>query len=43
MARGSASELEYRIFLARDLNFLDETTYKSPDGKLLEVKKCWPR
>jgi four helix bundle protein len=39
MATGSASELEYHILLAHDLNVLDEAAYKSLDDKVVEVKK----
>ena len=39
MATGSASELEYHILLAHELNFIDETTYKSLDDKVVEVRK----
>jgi four helix bundle protein len=38
-ATGSASELEYYILLAHDLNFLADETYRSLDCKVVEVKK----
>jgi len=39
IAAGSASELEYHFLLARDLNLLDETTYRQLNGSVVEVKR----
>ncbi len=39
IAMGSASELEYHLLLARDLNLLKPTDYESLAGDVCEVKK----
>lgn len=39
IARGSASETEYQLLLARDLGFLSESEYKSMEGKIVEVQR----
>jgi four helix bundle protein len=39
IARGSASELDYHLLLARDLNFLGEAVYKQLEIGLSEVKR----
>src|SRR5271156_6545044 len=39
MAMGSASELEYQLLLAHDLNFLRDPGYESLVGQVVEVKK----
>ncbi|SRR6266496_5828864 len=39
IARGSASELEYHILLARDLHLLNETAFHSLDAKVVEVER----
>ena len=39
IAGGSASELEYELLLAHDLNLLDETTYARLIGEVTEVKR----
>ena len=39
ISMGSASELEYHLLLARDLNYLDETTYQTLSLKTVEVKR----
>ena len=39
IARGSASELEYQLLLARDLDFLPNPEYQSLDDSLTEVQK----
>src|SRR5438132_9985253 len=39
IASGSASELDYQLLLARDLEFLDETDYKHIAGELLQLRK----
>lgn len=39
IAMGSASELDYHLLLARDLNFLSEATYKQLETGLSEVKR----
>ena len=36
---GSATELEYHLLLAFDLNFLQKETYVKMEGELVEVKK----
>jgi four helix bundle protein len=36
---GSASEVEYHIFLARDLNLLTKKIYDDLDGRIVEVKR----
>jgi four helix bundle protein len=39
IAMGSASELEYRILLARDLGYLPEANYLKLNAQLVEVKR----
>jgi four helix bundle protein len=39
IARGSASELEYHLLLARDLHFLNEATFDMLDAKVVEVER----
>ena len=39
IARGSASELEYHVLLARDLHLLNETVFHSLDSKVVEVER----
>ena len=39
IAMGSASELEYHLLLARDLNFLETTEYRELAGEVTEVKR----
>ena len=39
IAMGSASELEYHVLLARDLEFLKEADYSELNGKILEIKR----
>jgi four helix bundle protein len=39
IAMGSASELEYHLLLARDLNFLKDTEYEPLQAELIEVKR----
>ena len=39
IARGSASELEYHILLARDLQLLTEAVYCNLDSKVVEVER----
>jgi four helix bundle protein len=39
IARGSASELEYHILLARDLHLLNEVAFRSLDTKVVEVER----
>jgi len=36
---GSASEVEYHVLLARDLNLLSQKIYEDLDGRIVEVKK----
>jgi four helix bundle protein len=36
---GSASELEYQLLLAHDLNYLDQETYTKLHEKTTEVKR----
>jgi four helix bundle protein len=39
IARGSASELEYHLLLARDLQILDGDESKDLEAKVLEVQR----
>jgi len=39
MAFGSASELEYHLLLAYDLNYVSETEHQSLSKRLIEIKK----
>ncbi len=39
IAMGSASEVEYHLLLARDLNFLAENVYEDLAGNVVEIKK----
>ena len=39
IARGSASELEYHLLLARDLNLLAKDSFRKLDGQLTEVQR----
>jgi four helix bundle protein len=39
IAPGSASELEYRLWLNHDLGLLDGARYKRLSGEVIEVKK----
>ena len=39
IARGSASELEYHLLLARDLKLLANDTYQSFEKQLIEVQR----
>jgi four helix bundle protein len=39
IARGSASELEYHLLLARDLHFLNKATFDILDAKVVEVER----
>jgi len=39
IARGSASETEYHLLLARDLRFLSESDYASTEKKIVEVQR----
>jgi four helix bundle protein len=39
MSVGSASELEYHLLLAHDLNFLPDEDYFLLDNKVIEVKR----
>ena len=36
---GSASEVEYHVLLARDLNLLSQKIYEDLDGRIVEVKR----
>lgn len=38
IAKGSASELEYHFLLARDLQLVDESSYRDLNGSVVEVK-----
>jgi four helix bundle protein len=40
IASGSASERDYHLLLAKDLNYLAGNDYDSVGKKLLEVRKC---
>jgi four helix bundle protein len=39
MAMGSASELEYHLLLARDLNLLDSSRHQDLETRTIEVKR----
>lgn len=39
IARGSASELEYHLLLARDLHLLPDSDYKRLDKETTEIKR----
>ena len=39
IASGSASELDYHLLLARDLNYLGDNDYLSVSKQLLEVRR----
>jgi four helix bundle protein len=39
IARGSASELEYHLLLARDLQILSVEEFKDLEAKVLEVQR----
>ncbi len=39
IARGSASELEYHLLLARDLNLLAKESFRKLDGQVTEVQR----
>jgi len=39
IARGSASETEYHLLLAKDLRFLSESDYQSAEKKVIEVQR----
>jgi len=39
IARGSASELEYHLLLARDLRLLAEDGFRKLDGRVAEVQR----
>jgi len=39
IARGSASELEYHLLLARDLHLLNEAAFSRLDTKVVEVER----
>jgi four helix bundle protein len=41
IARGSASELECHLLLARDLRFLEEDQFGDLEAKVLEVQRMW--
>lgn len=38
-AMGSASELEYQLILARDLEYISHDTYESKNSELIEIKR----
>ena len=39
MARGSASELEYQILLARDLNIIESRQHEQLTQQAVEIKR----
>jgi four helix bundle protein len=39
IARGSASELEYHLLLAKDLRFLELNNFENMDGRVLEIQR----
>ena len=36
---GSASELEYQLLLANDLNYLPSNAYKTTNDELIQIKR----
>jgi four helix bundle protein len=38
-AMGSASELEYQLILARDLEYIAQDTYEKTNNELVEIKR----
>jgi four helix bundle protein len=38
-AMGSASELEYQLLLANDLNYLSPNAYKTTNNELIQIKR----
>jgi len=42
IARGSASEIEYHVLLARDLRYLREEEYRQLSAKRMNCNECWP-
>ena len=39
ISSGSASELEYYLILARDLNYIDNTTHNRLNDELVQIKR----
>lgn len=39
IAAGSASEVEYQLILARDLNYINPKTYKDFTEQVIQIKK----
>ncbi len=39
IAVGSASEVEYELILAKDLNYIDENTWKKLSNDITEIRK----
>lgn len=39
IAKGSASELEYQLLLAKDLNYIDSVAFLSLNEKINEIRK----
>jgi len=39
IAMGSASELEYHILLAKDLGFMDESTFENLSSETISIKR----
>jgi four helix bundle protein len=39
IARGSASDLEYHLFLAKDLRFLSADEFSDLEAKILEIQR----
>jgi len=39
IAAGSASEVEYQLILARDLNYINPETYRDLIAQIIEIKK----
>ncbi len=39
IAMGSASEVEYHLLLAKDLEYLSETIYSQLNAQIIEIKK----
>ena len=39
MAAGSSSELEYQLFLSKDLKFLSDSKFKELENETIEIRK----
>ncbi|MFT3947073.1 MAG: four helix bundle protein [Agriterribacter sp.] len=39
ISSGSASELEYQLYLSKDLNYISEPVFKELEQEIIEIKK----